>query len=56
MTPLIKYIWDKFYVFLDIPSDKIWCLILDYLIILFKENGYLNDERFKEIKKELLNV
>lgn len=34
MTPLIKYIWDKFYVFLDIPSDKIWCLILDYLIIL----------------------
>ena len=38
MTPLIKYIWDKFYVFLDIPSDKIWCLILDYLIILFPLN------------------
>lgn len=35
MTPLIKYVWDKFYIFLDIPKDNIWCLLLDYLIILF---------------------
>lgn len=34
ITPLIKYTWDKFYVFLDIPIDNIWCLALDYLIIL----------------------
>lgn len=34
ISPLIKYTWDKFYVFLDIPEENIWCLILDYLIIL----------------------
>lgn len=34
MIPIMKYLWDKFYIFLDIPEDKIWCLILDYLIIL----------------------
>ncbi len=34
MLPIIKYAWDKFYVFLDIPQDNIWCLVLDYLIIL----------------------
>lgn len=34
MTPLIKYTWDKFFVFLDIPDKNIWCLLLDYLIIL----------------------
>ena len=34
MIPLIKYTWDKFFVFLDIPEENIWCLILDYLIIL----------------------
>ena len=34
MTPLMKYVWDKFYIFLDIPEEQIWCLLLDYLVIL----------------------
>ncbi|MGN1033628.1 MAG: LPXTG cell wall anchor domain-containing protein, partial [Intestinibacter sp.] len=34
MIPLMKYIWDKFYIFLDIPEEQIWCLLLDYLVIL----------------------
>lgn len=34
MMPFMKYAWDKFFAFLDVPDENIWCLLLDYLIIL----------------------
>ncbi len=34
LLPVIKYTWDEFYVFLSVPDYSVWCLLLNYLIIL----------------------